>query len=338
MAFSTNQPSDYFAIGFQSAKGTEATSYHFTRHQDGTAIDLTEDVQSEREGGGGQEVGFRYKSMLKADGQVNENARAEAAMVGFLGALGKTAFTFQPGTMGIATGFMGKRITTNPTLPYLTAEQRFADQIERVSDAKVTSLELSGEAGRPLKLSYSILGGGTPYNRAIGSALTPNRETNDPVFFPQGSYAIDGAGTTKITKFSAKISRSLDDSIQTTTLFREDLVELNADYDLDFTLKYEDPTLYKKIKFAGGTVVPIALATGSFGIFSTNTVASGAAGWAALDVDFPLIQYVGAKVNKLDPDGKTVYLDVSAMTIAGPTNSVVVDVLGIPSQALPAGL
>ncbi len=331
MGYSTNQPSDYFALGIQSAKDVEATSFIFPKHLDGTAIDVSEDVTSEREGGDGQEVGYRYKTMIKADGALNANARGAVTAIGMAGVLGKTATSFQP--VGAPTGVQVHRYVPNPTLPYLTAVQRFADQIERTTNNKVTSLEIAGEAGKPIKLNFAIVSGGTPYARPVASALTPVREVQNPVYFPRGSYVIDGAGNTKLTKFNVKAARSIDDAIQTTELFREDLVELNADYDLDFTLKYEDAALYKKIKYSGGTTVGLALATGSFKAFMANDAAAGTLERRELTIDFPLIEYAGARVNKLDPDGKTVYIDVAAMSRKQANlDSVVVDVL-IASRA-----
>lgn len=332
MGFSTNQPSDYFALGVQSAKDTEATSFVFPKHLDGTAIDISEDVTSEREGGDGQEVGFRYKTMIKADGQLNANARSEILDIGLAAVLGRTATTINSAG---ATGLQRRRYASNPTLPFLTVEQRFADQIERTTNNKVTSLEVQGEAGKPIKLSFGLVSGGTPYRRNVASALTPVRETQEPVFFPRGSYVIDGAGTTKITKFSIKAARGLDDSIQTTELFREDLVELNADYDLDFTLKYEDKAFYDKVKYGGGSMVPLALATGSFKAFMANAAAPNSVDRRELTLDFPLVHYAGVKVNKLDPDGKTVYLDVAAMSIKPPGgDSFIADVLVASRAAL----
>ncbi len=326
--WATNNPTDYFALGKQTAKDVEATTFAFFKHGDGTALELEEDVVSEREGGDGQEVGLRYKSMIKEDGQLNGNARFELALYLLAGVQGRTATSIDQGA--IATGLQTQRLVPAATLPYFTAEQRFSDEIERVSNVKVTSVDIEGEAGKTAKLSGQLGSGGTPYRRAIASTLTATRESGDPVFFPRGSYVLDGAGNTKITKFKLSAKRGVDDGIQTTELFREDVIELNADYDLDLTLKYEDATFYRKIKYNAGTMVPIALATGAF-MAHMNGLGAGTLS-RALTVNMPLIQYVGAKVNKLDPDGKTVYIDVSAMTIKGATDSLILDVLG-PSRA-----
>jgi hypothetical protein len=332
---STNHPNDYFALGKQPAKDTEATTFAFFKHADGTGMELDEDIVSEREGGDGPEVGLRYKSMIKFDGALNANARSEVALFGFAGILGRTATTIGVASVAeVPAGLLKFRMVPGASgLPYFTAEQRFTDEIERSTNCKVTTLDVEGEAGRAIKLSFSLLNGGTAYRRDIASSLTPTRESTDPVYFPRGSYAIDGAGNTQITKFKASLKRGVDDGIQTVDLWREDLVELNADYDLDFTLRYEDPTLYRKIKFNGGSQIPITLATGAF-MAHMNNAAAATANRREITLNFPLIQYVGAKLNKLDPDGKTVYLDVSAMTIKGATDSVIVDVLTASRVAL----
>jgi hypothetical protein len=329
--YSTNQPGDYFAIGKQSAKDTEATTFLFLKHKDGTALELDEDVVSEREGGDGQEVAFRYKRMIKMDGAANGNARSNLSLYGFAGVLGAKSGTPEVASAanGIPTGCQRTELIPAATLPYWTVEQKFSDQIERVSNAKITTLDLEAEAGSPARLSFAVIGGGTPYRRnAAASALTATRESVDPVFFPRGSYVLNGAGNTKITKFKFSAKRNVDDGIQTTELFREDVIELNADYDLDLTLKYEGATLYDAIKYGGGTVVPLALATGSFRAVMRNTSEDATATtFRQLDLSLPQLHFVGAKVNKLDPDGKTVYIDVAAMTYASPTTSVIARVV-----------
>lgn len=334
--WATNNPSDYFAIGKQTAKGTEATTFMFLRHKDGTALEGDEDVTSEREGGDGQEVGLRYKSLVKLDGAANANARSQFALYAFSGVLGKTATVLPADGGAIPSTCQLYRLVPNPTLPYFTVEQRYADELERVSDAKLVAAELTGEAGKAAVLSLSIVGGGTPYQRDVASTLTATREVGDPVFFPRGSYVLQIGPTTfnarAITKFKTSLKKNVDDGVQTTELFRDDVIELTADYDLDFTVKYEDRGLYQAIRYAGGSMVPLVLTTGNFSLFMTNQ-AQGTL-LRSIKQTFPLIQFAGAKLNKLDPDGKTVYLDVSAMTIRGATDSVITDIVTASTAAL----
>lgn len=333
MGFSTNQPSDYFALGVQPAKDTEATTFVFLKHRDGTALDIDEDVVTEREGGDGQEAAFRYKRLIKFDGNAAANARGQIAALMGAGVLGKTATVTNAGAgvaSSLATGLQVHRFVPNPTLPFLTAEQRYSDILERGTNMKMVSLDVEGEAGSPIRLTVSLLSGGTPYQRPMASALTPTRDTTEPVYFPRGSYSLFGAGNGKLTKFKVSAKRGVDDGVQTTDLWRDDLVELNADYDLDLTVKYENASLYNTIHYSGGTMIPIALATGSFSAFMQNTGAGTLARWVSINA--PNLHFVGAKLNKLDPDGKTVYLDISAMTYKGATDSVTIDV-ALASQA-----
>lgn len=305
----TNDVDNYFAIGKQSAKDTEASSFYFLKHLDGTGLELDHQTQSEREGGDGQEVGLRYKTSITMDGDAVANARPEIAARLFAYALGADSVS---GGSGAATAMQIH--TAVPTglgsaAAYLTVEQRWADEIDRVSNAQVTGLTVEGEAGRPIKLTANLIGGGTPYRRDIASTLTPVRESGQPFFFPGGSYTIDGAGNTKITKYKATIQRGVDADIRTTQLFREDVVALNFDTQLEFTLKYEDKTLRDKIDFGGGSMVPISLSTGAFQAYTDFGTGTNL---RFLEINFPVYDYTGARVNKLDPDGKTVYIDVVA--------------------------
>ncbi|HEY0391028.1 MAG TPA: phage tail tube protein [Solirubrobacterales bacterium] len=318
---STNEPSNYFALGKQSAKDTEATTFFFFRHLDGTGLDPDEQTQSVREGGDGQEVGFVHKTAISMDGDVVANARPERAARGAAWTLGADKVEAGVGeASGAAQVHFG---TPTSTLPYLTAEQMWGDVIERVSNVQLTNMVIEGEAGRPLKITHSMVAGGTPYRRnAAASALTPTRETGQPYFYPGGSYVIDGAGNTKITKFKSTVERGLDTDIRTTSLFREDVVALNFDSSLEFTLKYEEATMYDKVHYLSGTTISpnaIGLATGAFKAY---TEFGAGTGLRFFELNHPLIVYTGARVNKLDPDGKTMYLDITAMGVRGATHQV----------------
>lgn len=302
----TNEPNNYFAIGKQSVKDTEATTFFFLKHLDGSGIEVEPDVQAEREGGDGQEVGLRYRSLIKADGQWVTNVRAQVAGRSLAYVLGVDSYA------SIAASYGTHDMSPGASLPYITVEQRFADEIERVINANVTQVELSGEAGRPLKITANFVGGGSNYQRDVASTLTPARESGAPLFFPNATYRIDGTSSTKLTKFLARVNRNVDDAIQTTGLTREDVVALNLDVELEGTLKYEDRTLYQKVHYGGGSIVPFRLATGSFEAYVLD-------GSTSLQVLMPLIEYTGAQVNKLDPDGKTMYVDFTAASIKGAT-------------------
>lgn len=336
--FGTNLPSDYIALGVQSAKDTEATSFIFIKHQDGSGFDIDPDIQTEREGGDGQEAGFRYKSLIKADGSAASLGRSEAANFLSAAVLGKTA-TSSTASHAIwggafATGLALFRYVPNPSLPYITVEQRWADKLERNTNCKFNQLEITGEAGKPAMVSGDFLGGGTVYGRVLSSALTPTREAIDPVFFPRGSYVIDGVANGKLTKYKLTVKRGLDDGIQTTDLWRDDLLELALDADVDVTVKYESASMYEKVQMAaaGGTIIPVPVATGSIDFFLSNQAAGTV--FRSLRTAAPFLTWTGAKVNRLDPDGKTMYLDLAGSTLKNATDSVIVDVVTASRAAL----
>lgn len=309
----TNEPTNYFAFAKQTAKDTEGTTFFFLKHLDGTGFEMEQEVAAEREGGDGQEIGLRYKTQLKADGAMVVNARPQVAARLLAYALGadSLASAFTGATGGIHT------ITPAPTLPYLTVEQFWADTVERTTNVQITGLTIEGEAGRPLKLTANFISGGTMWAKPAASALTATRETSKPLFFPGGSYTINGEGSyaNHVTKFRLEVQRQLDDGIYTTGYQREDVVPLNQEYNLDLTFKYEDNNLYERIKFGavGGTQVQVPfLTTGSFNAYTFF-------GSYNIRLNMPVIEYGDVKVNKLDPDGKTMYMDVVANSIKSAT-------------------
>lgn len=321
----TNEGSNYFALGLQPNKDTEAASFYFLRHLSGSGLEVDTQVEAIKEGGDGQEVGLRYKVAFSMDGAAIANGRPEWAVRAFSWALGAaTAVTPPVGLGGNASG-VAQLYTSYAVAsqPYLTADQGYADQVERVRAAQITELTIEGETGRPMKITTNIIGGGTPY--APTTALTPTRETGQPFFYPGGSYVISQASGAKMTKYAAKFSRQSDADIRTTQIYREDIIPLAFDAELSGTLKYEDAGLYDLAQYdASKLFVANDLPTMAF-----QAVQSFGAGTNQrfMEINFPVLQITAAKVNKLDPDGKTMYIDFTAAGIKGATYQVFTRVL-----------
>ena len=205
---------------------------------------------------------------------------------------------------------------SNPvaSLPYLTAEQKWADNTERNTNCQLTEVVVEGEAGRPWKVTGNFVSGGTVYQRVTD--LTPTREAEAPYMYPQGSYVIDGAANTALTKFKVSIKRNVD-PVQTTGLNAEDTVPLNYEVDVDYTYKYVNADFYRKARYAAaaGTTVPVDLATTALDL----NVARGS---YSARLGLPLLHVIDAKANKLDPDGKTTYVDVVAAGIKNATYQI----------------
>lgn len=345
MGWSSNRPTDYFALGVQTGVGTEAATFRFPKHLTGSGFDVTPDVADEREGGGGQEVALSYKKMIKADGNLVLNARGVGPVYGLIdAALGLTAtvLTIVSEADTASPACLKMRMVQAATLPYLTFEQRYSDQIERVSNGKVSQLTIDGAAGLPVKISGAFTGAGTVYQRdPVASSLTAVYDVTDPIYFPRGSYVLTGnvanvASGAKLTKFKVTVMRHLDEAIQTTDLYRDDLIELLTDDNFDCTLKYEDRQLYQTVQFGGGSVVPLPISSLSFTGYMTNAVASSAGNsgttFRAMKIGMANLLAKSAKVNKLEPDGKTVYIDLACTSIkgVGATDSLVIDLI-VPS-------
>lgn len=324
----TNDASNYFAMGVQGAKDQVAGTFYFFKHLDGTGFDTTFDIQSDREGGGGREVALRYKTMVKPDGQVVAYARPDVTGRLLTWALGAdTIATCYSTTTGLTLHNIQSGV--NATLPYLTAVQAWADVVEQTTNNIVTDLAIEGQAGRPLKLTAQFVAGGTVTGQAATAAAS--REAPAPFMIPGASFALNitggldtGATSIELTKFKLDLKNTVDDSIQTLGLNREDVLWLVADYGFDFTLKYTDRGIWEEVYYGGllGTTVQVPIATASFNLFTPLFGASN-----SLQLGCPLMHITACRVNRLDPDGKTMYIDGTAETIKGATNSVFANIV-----------
>jgi len=318
----TNEPGNYFALGKQSAKDTEATTFTFLRHLDGTAMEVQEEVQREREGGDGQEVGLIYKTSIDMDGQAVFNSRPEVSARVWAWTLGADSVGAPAGIGSTASGVANEHTAVpTSTVPYLTAEQFWADQVERSPNVQITELELAWEQGRPFKVTPKFIGGGSPYSPT--AAQSPTRETGPPFYYPLASVVLDGAANTLITKGRITIKRGVDDGIRTIGLNREDVVALNFDTDAELTVKYDNATasLYDKTHFggAGGSQIPFDLATTSLSIYQALGAGTNA---RYMQIGLNALNLIGARANKLDPEGKTMYADLSFAGYKSATHQV----------------
>jgi hypothetical protein len=310
----TNDPTNYFAIGLQSAKDVTATTWYFTKHLDGSGFDVAIDQSSERIGGSGREVGLRYRTKVTADGQYVAYADPD-----FVGRVSYAALGGE--TIASSGGLYQHKLASGASLlPYQSVQQAWADECEQTTNCLISDLKFEGEAGKPVKVTAQFVSGGSPV--AGIAPQIPARETNPvPFMVPGGSAAITavtnlsvgaslgGASSLQLTKWSVDVKNSLDDAIQTVSLNREDVLWLNADYEIDGTLKYIDKRFWEAVQYGGATQVPTgALTAGQFTFF-TSTPSN-----QSLTIFAPYVEFTGVKVNRLDPDGKTMFLDFTGAT------------------------
>lgn len=333
----TNDPVNYFAVGKQTAKGTAAATYYFLKHLDGSSFEVQKEIQRNKEGGDGQETGLSWVSRVTADGQLMANCRPEIVARAALGGLGAEGAVVVGASGAVqsattaAASLARHTFVLAASLPYWSMEQRFSDEVERSLDNVVTGFTIEGEAGAPWKITSNFVSGGTVFQRDAASALTVTRDVGKPFFYANGSYIFDGGASysADVTKIKVEVQRQVDSDIQTTGLGRDDVIPLAADVQVDFTLKYTSRDFYQKVTYNGGSVAVSDLPTGSIDLAQLQQVyLNGSISATGLMRAFTgLLEYSDAKVNKLDPDGKTVYVDVVANSVKHPGGSSPLTVL-----------
>jgi hypothetical protein len=329
----TNEPLNYFAFGVQSAINVDATVFYFTKHLSGSGFETQSDFKAERVGGAGREIGLIYKNMVKADGSLITYAWPDGAARLLTIALGTDAsqsYLASPGN-GAPSQYLSKHYiwSGGATLPYLTMDQTWADESERTTNCQLTELKIEGESGLPIKLTAPFISGGTPHQATV--ALAPVREGGQPLMFPNASAALEvfseGTGalgkgsTSELTKFNIDVKNALDESIQTLALNRTDVVWETVDFNLDGTVKYTDKNIWNQVNYQGGSQVQVNLATGNFTFFTRSPSDAS----MCLLIKVPIAVFGDVKVNRLDPDGKTMMMDFTALTQGGPTAALYVE-------------
>lgn len=327
---STSDITNYIGMAVQSAKDVLGSTFYYTKHLNGSGFDVENDTAAERVGGSGKQIGLVYKQAVKADGGISTYAWVDALARMLTQSLGEdVASGATYAKVGAATqAFVTHTITTTSgaTLPYFTVKQQWADEVELVTNCLWSSVKLEGEAGKPLKIAGQFLSGGTPMV-ATGAPTTSTvpREAGLPLMIPGASAlftAFGGEGETfesaEITKWSVEVKNTLDDAIRTLSLFREDVVWNMLDLNFDATIKYVNKELWNQIHYGGGSQVPVVVPTGSFEFFAAQQPNPS----MSADIKLPYIALGNGKVNKLDPDGKTMYVDVTGYTFLTATNPI----------------
>jgi hypothetical protein len=321
----TNEPANYFAFGVQGNINEEATTFFYTKHLNGTGFDVATEFKAERVGGGGREVGLVYKNMVKSDGSLVTYAYPEAAGRLLSAALGKDTIATAFGSMGKHTIVSGSATT----LPYLTVSQKWADEQEQATNVQLTELKIEGSQGLPIKMTAPFISGGSVTVQPASEGLA-KREAGTPFMYPGASAVVEmnssvlKATSSELTKFNMTIKNTLDETIQTLALNRTDVVWETADYNLDGTVKYTDKNFWNQVNYFGGTQVSISLATGNFHFYAAQPFSPT----GSIHLQMPNVTFGSVKVNRLDPDGKTMFLDFTGLTTAQTaTNSIIAEVV-----------
>jgi len=98
----------------------------------------------------------------------------------------------------------------------------------------------------------------------------------------------------------------------------DEMVVQNRDTNVEYTIRYEDATRWKKIYMGAGVTPTTSMATGALDLVMQYD--SGAT-LKLLRLQTRLLSYRGNKLTELDPDGKTVMETVSAKALKGATHT-----------------
>jgi hypothetical protein len=335
----TNDPTNYFAFGLQSAKDVAATNFYYLKQLDGTGFDVTVNLSSERVGGVGREIGLRYRTKVTADGSFIQYAQPDFLGRVLYGALGTDTVTAGPSNAAMQL-YNHSIVSGASLLPYYECEQNWADETERTGNCMFSDVKLEGEAGKPVKVTVQFISGGTPHFNS--TQLVPVREGGNPIMIPGGSAAMivngsaygggggygAGASSTQLSKWAVDVKNALDDSIQTNSLNREDVLWLTADYTVDGTLKYINNVLWNNLQYGAASTVPTGILSNGQFYFSSSTPSG-----AGVTLVTPFLEFSAVKLNRLDPDGKTMWLDFTAETRNIGSTAVVATVVSTSAGA-----
>ncbi len=270
----------YIGIGKQTAKGTGVVPTKFIKWAGGTKLSPEMAFTRYREGGDTVFPGISLKETHAPDGNFPLLARPDIA--GFLFAMwaGKDLVS--------GTGPYSHAITPDVDPPWLSIERSVAAQIiDRIVDAKIRSIEVTGEAGKPPRLAVAF-NGITTAKQATGATTT--YETDMPWVFFQGTYTLDGVVTAVIESFRATFVNEFDTDDYTNQVVRDDLILMNRDVTLEWVMKLVDAAQYFKVyNGASANLVPAnALTEGAF--IADLTYGTGAA-LRDLKLEVPLIAH-----------------------------------------------
>lgn len=300
--YPASSSNSYFAVGKQPAKGTPATTWKYGRYLSGADIEQEQKAVYEREGGDGLFVARGYKEAHEATAKLPVYARPDIAAALLAWHMGADTVS--------GTGPYSHAITYGSAAAWVSAERSKAGQlIERIVDSKIIGLGISCEAGKRVKIDADFLGC-VPSRQT--SPLTPTPESEDAFRMISGAFTVDsGANNADITGYDIKSKYDID-PVQTTALTLGDIVEVAVNIDVDIKLKWANQDLYNKVYYGGaaGTAIVEALYGGNF--IADHTYGAGAS-QRELKLDLPNLIIAAAKVDSLDPDGKTMNLSVAAI-------------------------
>lgn len=317
MPYSSADVNAFMAIGMQSGLGTPQTTLtklRYAKYLSGTNIQNQPEVVTLREGGDGHEWGYVYKRKTMAAGQIVANARPE--ILGMLLAAAPGAATWDGASGPAAHNFHNGHASYPWSTVYI--QHPGSALTHMLSDVRVGGVTIEGESGEPWKftLPFTAIQHGGSFNTSLAVASYAQEE---PFLYTMGSYQVDGALATGFMSFKLDIAYGLEE-LQAAAVTLDEIIVQNKDTSIEWTQRFEDAALWKKIAWGAGIVPTLSVATGSFKAVAAYGAGAGA---RSLELHVPLIGYQSAEFAELDPDGKTVTQTIQGKALKGATHSAV---------------
>lgn len=305
----------YIGIGRQTDKGSDVVPTDYARFLTGDINPENETINF-REGGFGRQGMFVEKVGEIFTGTFDVNGRADIAGLLFTMALGADQVSgSDPYVHTITPAALQWWSIERMILGGLTPNEI----VDRYTDCKLNALAFSGTAGDLLKLSVDFQGLSVDSSNA---AQTPSYSTDGILKFLHGTFTAFGGATTEITSFTCTITNNLE-PVQTGSLTYEQLVELNLDVTLDFTIKVTQEDEYRKVYYgsSSGTAALEALEATQVEFTFNNGLAAAAE--REIKITIPELTYTAAPLTNLNADAEVIFMDATGISTNDGTNPLI---------------
>lgn len=282
----------YVGIGVQADKGTAVDPSQFIKYQGSPTMTPEMVYEQYNEGGDSPYPGITLKERHNPNGSFELLARPSIAGLLFAALLGADAVAGEaaPYTHTITP-------SAYDDMPWVTIERSIADVIvERVKDARITEIEISGEPGKPIVLSVSYQGL-TSSSETAAQEATYSAEM--PFIFWQGTYTADAVNiSAEVSEFSITMTNVFDEDEQHNQIVRNEMTLIRREIETSFSYKLDSDNTadYEAVYYATDGSPAEEMYEGSLKIALEYGETTGVRG---LEVDIPNIVHT-QRVLELD--------------------------------------
>lgn len=284
----------YFGFKKQAAKGTAVVPDTFVRWLDGSTLEPELKVEEIAEGDGGRDMSLVYKSGQWWKGKLVFHPRPVEVGHILQGIMGVGSDTLT------GVGPYTHTMTGKDANPYFTIEMGTTDSvliaaggapINRVQDCVFTSVDIEGEANKPLKVTAEFIGRIAVRQAA---ALTVTLEAGLPLLFVNGAYLINAVNeSVNMSKFKLTMNNNVDSDTFTNSITPLDLLWTQRKLSFETELIFQNDSYFRQMFYgtAAGTTDSAVLFNGAVDL--TCYQGGDTADPDKLQVQVPKVNYTG---------------------------------------------